>query len=302
MKNIRHILTRRNAVSKIRSVTKAMEMVSAVRFARAHERVTAMRLYVDRLAELAGDVATRGGRRDLHHPLLADGAADAPHVLVVITSNRGLCGAYNSAVLKVATERVAQFRQAELDVRLQVCGRKGAASLRFRGYEVEQVGPADADWSGHLDADLPELADMANSQIDAFTAERISGLEIAYMQFVSGGVQRPVIAQVLPIGQLPSRVRMHAPTTAEPTPYEFVPSAGEILDRLLPMAVRMRVQQCFLDAALCEHVWRRNAMQLATSSADDMVRDLTLKYHRSRQSQITAELAEIAGGQDVDDR
>lgn len=297
MKNIRHILTRRNAVGKIRSVTKAMEMVSAMRFAQAHERVTAMRLYVDRLAELAGDVVIRGGHGDLLHPLLADGAAEAPHVLVVITSNRGLCGAYNSAVLKVAVDRVAQFRQAEQDVRLGVCGRKGAAFLRFRGYEVRQVGPADADWSRHLDADLPELTDMADSQIDAFTTERISGLEIAYMQFVSGGLQKPVIAQVLPLGQLPSRVRMHAPTTAEPAPYEFVPSAEDILHRLLPMAVRMRVRQCFLDAALCEHVWRRNAMRSATNSADDMIRDLTLTYHRSRQSQITAELAEIAGGQ-----
>ncbi len=126
-----------------------------------------------------------------------------------------------------------------------------------------------------------------------FVAGRIGGLEVAYMQYLSSGRQSAVIAQVLPL------TYATPPATTPglaPVPYEFVPSPREILDRLLPATVRLRLYQCFLDAAVTEQMARIQAMRAATDNADDMLHNLTVRYNRDRQAQITTELAEILGG------
>jgi len=130
--------------------------------------------------------------------------------------------------------------------------------------------------------------------MDEFVAGRISGLEIAYVQFLSAGRQRASIAQVLPVSEVERRPSALA--EVEPEPYELHPSPGELLDRLLPATVLQRVYQCFLDSAVSEEAMRIAAMQGATESADEMIRELNIRYNRLRQSQITTELAEIIGG------
>jgi F-type H+-transporting ATPase subunit gamma len=210
-------------------------------------------------------------------------------VLLVLTSDRGLCGPYNSAVLKVAQDRLNQVLRAGYDVKLRLVGRRGVQQLRHRGVAIDtEYRPFEG---------VPEyepVAALADSLMKEFLAAKISGLEVAYTQFISSGRRRPVIAQILPLSGLPKPQRL--PTLGQGASYEVVPPEAGILDPLLPMVVRMRLWQCFLDAAVSEQFERIAAMRAATDNADKMIHSLTVRYNRMRQAQITTELAEIVGG------
>lgn len=288
MARTRKIRSRIKAVRSIRRITRTMEMISRGRFKRTHDLAVGLRPYTDSLAELVGDLVHRGAVEELSHPLLAEpkGRCD---VLMIITSNRGLCGPYNAQVLRLGLERMGQIVDAGLEVKLRVVGRRGAQQLRYRGMQFEETG-ADLGELPNYD----QIAAMADALMDEFLSGKITGVEIAYTQFISSARRRPAIAQVLPLSNLP--VSPRAPGAATRVPYEIVPSAAEILDKLLPAAVRLRVWQCFCDAAVSEQLERIAAMQAATTNADEMIRTLTVKYNRMRQSQITTELAEILGG------
>jgi F-type H+-transporting ATPase subunit gamma len=284
----RKVIKRIRAVGNIRTVTKTMEMVASTRFRRAHVRAVAARPYTDRLAGLVGDLVERCGRDMLRHPLLTEHEDIHRDVLVVITSDTGMCAGYNSSVLSVAIVRYEQLVEAGYEVLLRVAGRRGAGALRFRGLPIDRVLTV----GGHQPS-FAAAAELAEELMTDFAAGRIGGLEVAYMQYLSSGRQSAVIAQVLPLAYTAP-----SPTTPGMTavPYEFVPSPREILDRLLPATVRLRLYQCFLDAAVTEQMARIRAMRSATENADQMLHDLTVRYNRDRQAQITTELAEILGG------
>lgn len=288
MAKARKILRRVRAVGNIRTVTKTMEMVASTRFKRAHVRAVAARPYTDRLSDLVGDLVERCGQDKLDHPLLTEVEHLRRDVLLVITSNTGMCGGYNASVLSVASARYEQLTEAGYEVRLWVAGRRGLGSLRFRGFPIDRA----LTGFDHRPS-FAAAAELAEGLMTDFGAGRISGLEVAYTQYFASGRQSAVIAQLLPLTYtappptLPGLV---------PPPYEFVPSPRAILDKLLPATVRLRLYQCFLDAAVTEQLTRAQAMRSATENADEMLRDLTVTYNRVRQAQITTELAEILGG------
>ena len=286
----RQILNRRNAIGSIRDVTRTMQMVATARFKRIHGQAVAARPYTDRLAQLVGDLVARGALENCKHPLLAWPEHAAGEVMLVITSDRGLCGGYNNQVLHLAMERMGRVLAEGYQMKLHVVGRRGQQYLRFRNFEVdramESFGPQPS---------FQQVTALTDEMMDAFLAERISGLEVAYMQFVSAGSQKPAIAQILPLSAL-EQFRPSTPLAGTPAPYEFHPSTGEILEELLPATVRLRMYQCFLDAAVSEQVIRIRSMKAATDNAEEMIRNLTRRYNRTRQSQITTELAEIIGG------
>jgi F-type H+-transporting ATPase subunit gamma len=143
--------------------------------------------------------------------------------------------------------------------------------------------------------DFAAVGELADEFLAAYQDGRIGGLEVGYMQFVSPGRQSPSIAPLLPLSDVREASPQHAEAD-EPVRYDLMPSAHEILERLLPATVRLRLYQCFLDAAVGEQIARITAMRAANKNADEMIHDLTLRYNRLRQSQITTELAEILGG------
>lgn len=264
-------------------------MVASVRFKHCHDLAVGARPYTDRLAEMTGDVVACLPKPRIDHPLMHAATSVQREVLLVLTSNRGLCGAFNESVLRVAGERMQHLRDGGYEVLLRVVGKQGMRHFRFRKIEVDR---AYRDFD-----DLPDyqtVRPLAEAVMDEFLAGRISGLEIAYVQFLSAGRQSASIAQVLPISEVEREPR--ALGEVEPVPYELHPSPPELLDRLLPATVLQRVYQCFLDSAVSEEAMRIAAMQGATESADEMIRELTIRYNRLRQSQITTELAEIIGG------
>jgi F-type H+-transporting ATPase subunit gamma len=285
MAKARKILKRARAVENIRT----MDMVSTARFKRAHDKASGARPYTDRITDLVGALMDRA-QDEVGHPLLKDPVGLKRDVLVVLTSNRGMCGAMNPQVLRAAQARLRQLRGAGYEMLVYVVGKRGVRHFRFRGMtmdrELAELG------------DLPDyeaVCDVADELMDDFLADRISGVEVAFMQFVSSGHQTPVIAQILPMSNIEPPPRP-GPAGGRPAPYDLIPAAGSILADLLPATVRLRLYQCFLDSSLSEQIMRIQAMRSATENADEMLHDLRVQYNRLRQSQITTELAEIVGG------
>jgi F-type H+-transporting ATPase subunit gamma len=288
MPKARNILKKSKAVKNIRRVTRTMEMVASTRFKTQHKRTVNLRPYTDAMSEMVGDLIDRGAFVKLHHPLLVEPEVDKD-ALLIITSNRGLCGPYNSSVVKIGTERYAQLINAGYQVELHVVGRIGRRQLSER-----KITPDFYYDDFDEMPDYEQVRNLTEKLQGQFLAGDIGGLEIAYTQFLSSAGRRPVISQILPLSNLPKPKRLRH--MGEPAKYEIVPSARQLLEKLLPATIRLRVWQCFLDSAICEQFERLSAMRAATESADEMIQKMTIRYNRLRQSQITNELAEILGG------
>jgi F-type H+-transporting ATPase subunit gamma len=294
MAKTRNILKHVRAVGNIRTVTKAMQTVASARFKQAHDRISSFGPYAAHVTEIITDVAAKSTRRQLDHPLLRPASGLARDVLLVVTSNRGLCGSYNQAVLNVAIHRLLQLRRGDYEVELHVIGARGVRYLRFRGIEPDEVHEDFGDL-----ATYEQAAALADSMMQRYLDGQISGLEVVYTQFVSSGQQPPAVAQVLPVADLPSSAAESdedEKVGPAPLPYDFLPSPKALLARLLPTTVRLKLYQCLLDAAAAEQFMRRVAMQAATDNADDMIHELKIHLNRTRQMQITTELSEIMGG------
>ncbi len=288
MPKARKILAKSKAVKNIRRVTRTMEMVASTRFKSQHKRTVNLRPYTDAMAEMVGDLIGRGALEKLYHPLLAEPDVDKD-ALLIITSNRGLCGPFNSSVVKIGMERMAQLVNADYQVELHVVGRLGKRRLAERGVTPDF-------YYGDFDEmpDYEQVRSLTEKLTAQFLTGEIGGLEIAYTQFLTSAGRRPAISQILPLSNLPRPKRLRH--MGEPAKYEIVPSAGELLVKLLPATIRLRIWQCFLDSAISEQFERLSAMKAATESADEMIQKMSIRYNRLRQSQITSELAEILGG------
>ena len=288
MANPRVLTKRRKAVRNIRKITRTMQLIATARFQQALIRATASRPYAEKITELVEELSSAGGQ--VEHPLLADNPKADRSALLVITSNRGFCGGYNSNLLHLAGEQVDRHESVDL----QVVGKKGVAYFRFLGRPMTQ---AVADFP-----DTPKFADaepLAEEFMAQYREGRYSAIRVVYMRFVSAAQQVPMCIQLLPIRQRaadfsPGGVKS-APRGSE-TQYDFSPPPAELLAELLPATVKVRLFQCFVDATVSEQVARMVAMKAATDAADDMIKLLSRQYNRARQSQITDELLDIIGG------
>ncbi|MBI5722673.1 MAG: ATP synthase F1 subunit gamma [Planctomycetes bacterium] len=291
MAKARSILKRARAVKKIGTITSTMEMVATARFKKMHKMVVAARPYITRIRKMVSDLISRCGPGDLDHPLMHENEKLRRDVLLVITSNRGLCGSYNSSLLRLAMERYNQLRESGYDIKLHVAGKKGMQYFRFKKIRVDKYYSDLGDVPNYN-----RLAAVADDLMTEFLDGSISGLEIAYTQMIGAANFKPAIGQVLPL-------TVAAETTKEPqakkafrVAYDMLPSMDAILQQLLPTTVRLRVFECFLESAVTEQTSRMTAMRAASENADELLHNLTVKYNRMRQSQITTELAEILGG------
>jgi F-type H+-transporting ATPase subunit gamma len=285
MANARAIVKRRKAVRNIRKITRTMELIATARFKRAMDRATEAAAYTKKIAEIVSDLS----KVDLEfsHPLLQSRDEEKNSVLLVLTSNRGLCGGYNSGVLRQAQSRI---REAESNLQLEVAGKRGISFLKFKGHDL-------AEAYTHFD-DRPtfeEVETIADRLIDWFISGKIDRLDVAYTQFHSASRQTAVVETLLPIGQLTGADEESTDETTN-IDYEFLPSAQEILEEIVPSSFKAQLLKCFLDAAVSEQIARMVAMKGATENADEMIGNLSQQYNRARQSQITNELAEIIGG------
>lgn len=287
MAKARAIVKRLKAVKNIRKITRTMELIATARFKKAMDRASEAAAYTKKISELVADLSQ--ANLEFHHPLLEKHESEQNSVLLILTSNRGLCGGYNSGVLKLGLKRYQELKAEGQNIRLEVSGKRGISFLKFQDI-------AAAETYTHFE-DRPtfeEVDQLATRFITEYIEGKIDRLDVAYTEFVSSSKQQPVVQSLLPIGALESSTE--AAETSQKYDYEFLPSAQEILEEIVPTAFKARLFKCFLDAAVSEQIARMVAMKGATENANDMVGTLSAQYNRARQTQITSEILEIIGG------
>ena len=291
MAKARAIIKRRRAVQNIRKITRTMQLIATAQFQAAFNRATKTKPYTEGITELAEQISrSQGG---LEHPLLRRNSESSRCVLIVVTSNRGLCGGYNASLLRAALAHIKQREEAGDTVDLHVMGRKGIAYFKFLGRPMVRTETRFED-----KPQFAEIEPMAAGMMQTYERRQVDSVHVTYMRFVSAGVQRVQTVQLLPIGPPPVAAEVQpgpGPATT-PVQYDFTPPADELLEELLPETIKVRLFQCFVDAAVSERVARMVAMKAATDAAGDMIRTLTQQYNRARQSQITLELLDIVAG------
>lgn len=281
----RVIVKRRKSVRNIRKITRTMQLIATARFQAAFNRAVATRPYTERLAELVANISN-AMEGEVAHPLMKarDGAKRG--ALLVITSNRGLCGGYNTSVLRRAIAHVTDNPNCDV----YMVGKKGINYFRFLQRDmvdrITNIG--DQPRFGQVEP-------LANMFMERFTSGELASVHVCSMRFHSVSKQSPDVIQLLPLSSAPAAAGTKVGKQAE-VQYEFSPDPKELLAELLPATVRIRLFQCFTDAAVSEQVARMVAMKAATDAAGDMITALTRQYNRARQSQITMELLDIVGG------
>jgi F-type H+-transporting ATPase subunit gamma len=288
MAKTRVLVKRRKAVRNIRKITRTMELIAAARFKKAMDRATEAEAYTRKIAELAADLSATAA--NVKHPLLEKREQVKNSLLLVIGSNRGLCGGYNGAIFREATARIRQIRAEGVTLHLELSGRRPIAYYRFQGMTAERTYTHFEDKPA-----FHEVDELANRYIETYVAGKIDRVEVAYMKFLNAGVQKPVVETLLPLSSV-APGQAQAKPAAKPVEYEFLPDAKGILEEILPVSFKVRLFKCFLDAAVSEQIARRVAMKQATENASDMIKLLTRQYNRARQAQITKEIAEVIGG------
>jgi F-type H+-transporting ATPase subunit gamma len=292
MAKARAIVKRRKAVRNIKKITKTMQMIATAKFQKSLKRTAGTKPYTRKVRELVADLAATVG--NVEHPLLRRPSAEdaTNHIaLIVITSNRGLAGAYNGSVLRTASVFIREQEAAGKTVDLYVSGKKGVSYFNFQRRPIAER----YDKFG----DQPKFADVnavADSFINKFSGQKLDAVYVAYMNFISAGQQKPEVLTLLPLSPVPAKQEAGVGQLKTQVIYDFIPGPKELLDELLPLTVKTALFQCFLDATTSENVARMIAMKSATDNSDKMVKSLTMQYNRARQSQITTELAEIMGG------
>jgi F-type H+-transporting ATPase subunit gamma len=286
MANRRVLVKRRKSVRNIRKITRTMQLIATARFQAAYNRAVATKPYTEKLAELVADLSRAAGSVD--HPLLQTHDDVGRSAVVVITSDRGLAGGYNANVLRTAVGHLEEQKGRGVEPEVHMVGRKGINFFKFlrRPIAEQTTGLGDKPR-------FEQIEPIANDLMDRFTRGEIASAHVVYMRFLSAGVQRPGVVQLLPLSP---EQKQGSEEAAQPVEYEFSPDPKQLLDELLPATVRVRLFQAFNDAIVSEQVARMVAMKAATDAAQDMIKALTREYNRARQTQITMELLDIVGG------
>jgi F-type H+-transporting ATPase subunit gamma len=297
MANTRVLVKRRKAIRNIRKITRTMELIATARFRKALDRATKAEAFTRKIAELAADLSATAG--DVSHPLLVKRDVVKNSQLLVICSNRGLCGGYNAGILREAMAALRAMRQDGVTAHIDLSGKRAITYFRYQGIKPEQSYTHFEDKPA-----FDEVEQIANRYLKAFIDGAIDRVQVAYMKFLSAGVQRPVVETLLPLegaasaepgraaGE-PGRVSAGSKAKVE---YEFLPDAASILQELLPVSFKVRLFKCFLDAAVSEQIARRVTMKQATENADEMIKNISRTYNRARQANITKEILEVIGG------
>lgn len=287
MAKARAITKRRKAVRNIRKITQTMQLIATARFQKCLQRATASKPYTERITQMIEAVS---GGESGEHPLLRPNAGAKQSILLTITSNRGLCGSYNAAMLRAAFERRKQLLEAGQTVEMEIVGKKGVNYARFLRVDLTQRVTNVEDRIAYS-----QVAEMAERYMQRYLAGEIARVDVAYQRFISVSQQKPTIAQLLPM-EPPREDEAAAEKTGPRAEFEFSPDAATLLERLIPETVKIRLYQFFNEAIVSEQVSRMVAMKAATDAAGDMIKFLTREYNRARQTQITLELADIVGG------
>lgn len=290
----RELKRRIRSVQNTRKITKTMELVSTSKLKRAQDRVVGARPYAQALAEVIGELYSP----DLaeRFPLLRQpghtgrGAGVRRAALLLITSNRGLCGAFNANLIREARRRLEELRAQDCHTEVHLVGKKGISYFKFtkRNIASQRVDIGDRPTLEHA-------VELAKPLMDRFEAGDLDEVDVVFAKFNSAVSTPPTTLRILPVTP-PERRRSGGQEATAAVNYILQPSAEEILAQLLPLYVQNQVYRALVETAAAEHGARRTAMKNATDAGEDMLTILQRTFNRARQAQITQELAEIVGG------
>jgi F-type H+-transporting ATPase subunit gamma len=283
MAKARELKGRIRSVQNTRKITRTMEMVATSKLKRAQDRLGAARPYSQQLRDVIARLLTP--ELAARYALLRQPETVERAAVVLITSNRGLAGAFNANLIREARNLLIDLRGKGVETELHIAGKKGISFFRFQG---EQLATARTDISDRPTAE--DGASLVEPLTERFVAGELDAVYVVHARFNSALSTPPNTMRVLPIEPPPADERVGD------TDYILEPSADAILDRLLPLYVRNSVYTAILETAAAEQGARRTAMKNATDNASDMVKLLTRTYNRARQAAITQEIAEIVGG------
>lgn len=283
MATLRDIKRRIKAVQNTRQITKAMKMVAAAKFRKSQQRMFAMRPYAERMNEVLSGLA--GSAESELHPLLAVRPRKNIEVLV-ITSDRGLCGAFNTNILKAASKYIAELKNEGFEVTVCSVGRKAKDYYKRRGVDLRQV------WTGMSGKiSFSNAQEIVGTITENYVSENVDEVILVYNEFKSVIAQKVVITRLLPLAPIEA--------SGETLPvYNFIyePSKEDIFSQLVPKNVEIQIFRALLESQASEEAARMSAMENATKAANDMIESLTLQYNKARQASITKELMDIVGG------
>ncbi|GAA1481882.1 F0F1 ATP synthase subunit gamma [Gordonia sinesedis] len=301
MASIRELRSRIRSVQSTRKITKAQELIATSRITKAQARVAAAKPYAEEMTKVLAELAANAGSLD--NPLLNERENPKRAGILVITSDRGMCGGYNTNVLRATRELMSLVRDEGKEPVLFVMGQKGVNYFTFRDIDL-----ADA-WTGFSQSpEYHDAADATDFMVNLFVAgsgeeverpdgegtlEGVDELHVVYTRFVSMLTQTPEVRRMAPLVVSEEEAREGA---EESRNYTFEPSADTLLDALLPKYLATRVYAALLDSSASESAARRTAMKSASDNADDLSRSLSREANQLRQAQITQEISEIVGG------
>lgn len=285
MPSLKDLKNRIGSVKNTRKITKAMQMVAAAKLRRAQEAAEAGRPYAERMNAVMSGLAASMKGFDNAPKLLTGTGADQTHLLVVMTAERGLCGGFNSSIVKLARTRIAELHAAGKTIKILTVGKKGREQLK-RDYEDLFVGHVDLSEVKRIG--YANAQDIAKDVLGRFDTGEFDVATIFYNTFQSVISQVPTTKQIVPA--------TFEETEAESALYEYEPSEEGILEDLLPRGVTTQIFTALLENGASEQGARMSAMDNATRNAGEMIDKLTIEYNRSRQAAITKELIEIISG------
>jgi F-type H+-transporting ATPase subunit gamma len=292
MAKARQIVKRRKVVANIRKITKTMQLIATARFQSAFNRATRTKPYTQRITQLVEELSS-AAEGQLDHPLLHENPEAEKDLLLVITSNRGLCGGYNANVLRRTIAHLEEHASRPQEI--EVVGKKGVGYLKFLGRDIRRAITTIDDRPR-----FEQVEPLASEYMDRYTAGELGSVYVVHMRFITTSKQVPEVVRLLPLsGQPGKKPAKNADTGAErrlEALYDFSPPPAQLLKLLLPQTVKTRLFQCFNDAAVSEQVARMVAMKSATDAGGDMIKLLSRQFNRARQTQITLELLDIVGG------
>ncbi len=287
MPNLKDLKTRINSVTSTRKITQAMQMVAAAKLRRADESATAARPYAERFNAVMAELAASVGDSEAAPALLRGTGGDQTHLLVVLTAERGLCGGFNSSIVKLAKARARALQADGKTIKFLTVGKKGREQLRreWADHLVGHVDLSEVKRVGYANAQ-----GVANDVLSRFDAGEFDVATIFFSEFQSVISQIPTETQIIP-------AKFDAGEGEGPaTVYDYEPDETEILEDLLPRGVATQVFTALLENAASEQGARMSAMDNATRNAGDMIDRLTIQFNRTRQAVITNELIEIISG------
>ncbi|MHA1536146.1 MAG: F0F1 ATP synthase subunit gamma [Alphaproteobacteria bacterium] len=293
MASLKDLRNRIASVKSTQKITSAMKMVAAAKLRRAQEQAEAARPYAERMERVLGSLAGSFAGRAGAPPLLAGNGKDETHLVVLMTSDRGLCGGFNSSLVRSARKLIGEILKDGKTVKILCVGRKGRDQIkRFYGSHIIDM----VDGLGKRGIEYHEAEGVAARIIEMFGAGEFDTCTVIYNHFRSAMSQIVTRLQLIPFAvPEPDPERQESDAGAEPV-YEYEPEEAEILADLLPRNLGVQVFRALLENYASEQGARMTAMESATTNAGDMIDKLTLTYNRTRQAQITKELIEIISG------